>query len=69
MAILTKENYMTKPRKRPEVTVEVELPAIPNFIRVGKLTLPVSQIKRSVLRKIGAAWVAELVRKGRRENR
>jgi hypothetical protein len=52
--------------KKPQVTVEVELPATPNFIRVGKLTLPVSQIKRSVLRRIGAAWVAQLVKKGKR---
>ena len=42
---------------------------VPNFIKVGPLTLPVSQIKRSVLRKIGTAWVRELVRRGRREKR
>ena len=55
-----------KKRKGPEITVQVELPMIPNFIRVGALTLPVGQVKRSVLRKIGAAWTAELVKRGRR---
>lgn len=53
-------------KRKPQITVDVELPMVPNFIKVGALTLPIGQIKRSVLRKIGTAWVAELVKRGRR---
>lgn len=63
---MSQERLNATRRRPPQVTVDVELPLVPNFIKVGALTLPVSQIKRSVLRKIGAAWVAQLVKKGKR---
>jgi hypothetical protein len=64
--VLTK-NAPTKKATRiheRQFSVDVELPTLPNFIKVGGLMLPVKQIKLSVLRKIGSAWVAELVKRG-----
>lgn len=45
----------------------VEVPMIPNFIRCGLSTEPISRFTSEELRKIGKEWIDELVIKARRK--
>ena len=46
--------------------LEVKLPMIPNFLIVrDHLKLSVSEISKADLQKIGEAWTAELVKRGK----
>ena len=51
------------------VELEIKMPSIPNFINIkdpkGTISIPVKDIKKEDLRKIGKTWTDELVKKGK----
>ena len=44
---------------------EVEIPIVPNFLRMGNRTIPITAIEEKDLRKIGKLWTEELVKKSK----
>ncbi len=52
-----------------ETKLEVKIPGLPNHLTVkgtnDTFSLPVGQMSKADLRKIGEAWTKELVKKGK----
>lgn len=45
----------------------VQIPGIPNFIRVGEQQLSIAEFSESELRAIGREWTAELIKHGKKK--
>jgi hypothetical protein len=51
-------------------TIEIKIPSIPNFIRVGKNNevYPIKDFTETELREIGEEWTRQLIEKGKSKN-
>lgn len=47
-------------------TIEIEVPTIPNYIRVGKQMIEVANFTEDEIKAIGKAWTEKLLEKQKR---
>lgn len=47
------------------IEVDVELPSLPNFVKVGGNSIDIADVSEETLRQIGAEWTEALVANAR----
>lgn len=62
---------MAEEIEQESVTVKVEIPMVPNFLRaVGRdITLPVGDMTDEGLRKLGERWTENLIERAREQRK
>lgn len=47
--------------------IPVEIPSVPNFIKVGNSTFPIKEFTEEELKDIGNEWTKKLIEKSKRK--